>query len=124
MFSKIAIIILVFEVNNNYYALTPVQCFVSGIISDSADSTTTSSISLPTDVFINTTAAEAGIVFTYYNTSVLFPLRISDQNVSEMSAYKAIGSPVIAATVAGQNVTNLQEPITVNSYIYMEVSRF
>ena len=119
MFSKIAVIILVFEVNNNYYAFTSVQYFVSGIISDNTDSTTTSSISLPTDVFmfINATA-ETGIVFTYYNTSALFPLRIGNQVMSE------IGSPVIAASVVGQNITNLKEPITVNLYIYSEVSRF
>ena len=74
-------------------------------------------------MFTKATGDETGIVFTYYNTSVLFPLRIGGQEVSEMSAYKAIGSPVIAATVAGQNITNLKEPITITLYIYMEVSR-
>ena len=95
----------------------------SGIISDNNDSTSVSSISLPTDVFINAAKDETGIVFTYYNTSVLFPLRIVDQKVSENSTYKAIGSPVIAANVAGQNITNLKEPITITLYIYNEVGR-
>ena len=75
-------------------------------------------IELPGNVFENITNERTGVVFSYYSTSSLFPLRI-EQDISENSTYKAIGSSVISAIVAGQNETrNLRQPVVV----YLDIS--
>lgn len=78
-------------------------------------------IFLPPAVFENTTVTEAHTVFGFYATSALFPLRI-DEEVTENSLHKAIGSAVIAANIAGQNVSKLTEPILITFKIKREVS--
>ena len=67
------------------------------------------SIDLPPSVFDDTPGLEAGILFGFYATSSLFPLRINKPQ-DEGSTYKTIGSAVIAARIAGQKVENLVQP--------------
>ena len=65
------------------------------------------SIELPPEVFqgFNT---RAGLVFTIYNNSVLFPIGNANEN-------RSIRSPVIGALVAGQNpLNNLTDPVQIN----------
>ena len=63
------------------------------------------SITLPPVVFDEIEDVnETGIVLSFYLIPSLFP--VSDSNL-------AIGSPVIAASVAGQEVNNLSDPVTI-----------
>ena len=66
-------------------------------------------------MFENATTDTMGLVLAYYTTSALFPLRMN-QNIS------AIGSPVIAASVARENIANLRTPITITLPLTMEVN--
>ena len=64
-------------------------------------------ISLPRSLFDRINKTNVGLVFSQYKTPVLFPLTNDSKNVSE------IVSSVVAASVAGENITNLSEPITI-----------
>ena len=68
------------------------------------------SISLPSSLFaklelVNTT--KVGMGFTFYETATLFPL--PEGSPSNLT----VGSPVIGALVAGQSVSDLQDPIMI-----------
>ena len=63
------------------------------------------SITLPPVVFDEIEDVnETGIVLSFYLIPSLFP--VSDSNL-------AVGSPVIAASVAGHEVNNLSDPVTI-----------
>lgn len=83
----------------------------------------TYSISLPGEAFENVTDEKAGAVFSFYSTSVLFPLRINLTDVVlENSTYKTIGSSVISATIAKQTITNLKYPVVITMEVTTYVS--
>ena len=66
------------------------------------------SIALPPSLFAELrNATETGIGFTFYETSALFPL--PEDSPSNLT----VGSHVIGAFVAGQNVSNLSDPVTI-----------
>ena len=68
------------------------------------------SIYLPPAVFENLTDTRVGLLFSYYRTPILFPLR----NVSNDSYYPVIASPVIGAALAEQEaVVNLTDNIII-----------
>ena len=73
-------------------------------------------ISLPARTFENITDDETGILFSLYDDNALFPLEIN-QTVSENTTFKAIGSSVLSATVAQQNLRNLLELINITMSI-------
>ena len=80
-------------------------------------------ISLPGESFQNVTSEIAGVVFSFYSTSALFPLRINQSDVDrENSTYTAIGSSVISAIVANQMITNLKNPINITMEVNIFVS--
>ena len=65
------------------------------------------SIELPPEVFQGL-LTRAGLVFTVYNNSVLFPIGNPNEN-------RSIRSPVIGALVAGQNpLDDLTDPVQIN----------
>ena len=71
-------------------------------------------ISLPAEVFENIVDQTAGVVFSFFSTSVLFPLRINLTDVVlENDTYQTIGSSVISATVANYTVVDLTNPIEI-----------
>ena len=78
-------------------------------------------IEIPPSAFGNTTDSEAGIVFGFYSTSTLFPLKIN-ATMNEISLHKTIGSAVLAAKIAGQTVENLLQPALINLTIKVKVS--
>ena len=78
-------------------------------------------ISIPSRAFDDITSSEAGVLFSLYSDNALFPIRIN-QTVSENSTYKAIGSPVIAASIAGHNISNLVETVNITLSILLSVS--
>ena len=68
------------------------------------------SISLPPSLFaelklVNTT--KVGMGFTFYQTATLFPL--PEGSPSDLT----VGSSVIGALVAGQSVSDLQDPVMI-----------
>ena len=64
------------------------------------------SIYLPPSVF-NLSASNVGLLYSYYPTAVLFPLRAANEH-----GYPAIASPVIGALLAEiPSVMNLTEPV-------------
>ena len=83
----------------------------------------TYNISLPAESFQNISTKTAGLVFSFYSTSALFPLRINQSDIDrENSTYKSIGSSVISATVANQMITNLKNPINITMEVNIFVS--
>ena len=78
-------------------------------------------ITIPARVFQNIFSRETGVLFSLYSNNALFPIRIN-QTVSENSTYKAIGSPVIAASLAGHNINNLVETVNISLRIIQSVS--
>lgn len=65
------------------------------------------SIMLPQSLFENLDNANASLFFTFYETAVLFPLGEGSQEGT------AVGTGVIAASVAGRDIANLQENVTI-----------
>lgn len=78
-------------------------------------------IMIPGRAFQNITSRETGVLFSLYSDNALFPIRIN-QTVSENTTYKAIGSAVIAASLAGHNISNLVETINISLSIIQSVS--
>ena len=68
---------------------------------------TTGSISLPPDLFANLSDNNLGLVFTMFNTSVLYPL------ANEMRETFSVASSVVGATVAGHIVTGLTTNVSI-----------
>ena len=65
------------------------------------------SIALPASLFRELNTTEVGIGFTFYEMAALFLLpEGSPSNIT-------IGSPVIGALVAGQNFTDLSDPVNI-----------
>ena len=80
------------------------------------------SISIPGAVYNNTDANQVGTFFTFYNTSVLFPLATNGSNVTVHDGIGigvfnttnvTIGSAVISATIVGVNTSVLAVPVEV-----------
>ena len=81
------------------------------------------SIVIPGAAYNTTAANQVGTFFTYYNTSVLFPLTINGSNITVVHDGKGVGvfnttnvticSAVISATVAGVNTSVLSSPVEV-----------
>ena len=66
------------------------------------------SVLLPPSLFAELrNATDTGVGFTFYETAALFPL--PENSPSNLT----VGSPVIGAFVAGQNLSNLSEPVTI-----------
>jgi len=68
---------------------------------------TTGSISLPPDLFANLSDNNLGLVFTMFNTSVLYPL------ANETRETFAVASSVVGATVAEHIVTGLSTNVSI-----------
>ena len=77
-------------------------------------------ITIPARAFQNIFSRETGVLFSLYSNNALFPIRIN-QTVSENTTYKAIGSPVIAASLAG-HISNLVETVNISLRIIQSVS--
>ena len=81
----------------------------------------TNRINVPASVFEDIVADEVALVFGFYSTSVLFPLRIN-QTVTENSTHKAIGTSVIAASiVVGQDIDKLEDPVIITLEVTSQV---
>ena len=68
---------------------------------------TTGSISLPAQLFATLSDSNLGLVFTMFNTSVLYPL------ANETRETFAVASSVVGATVAGHIVRGLSSNVTI-----------
>ena len=80
------------------------------------------SILLPPSLFEKTfdqdTNSSVGLFFVLYETAKLLPLANgSRENYT-------VGSPVIGATVIGQSINNLTEPITIKLELHNDVRNF
>ena len=65
------------------------------------------SITLLQSLFEDLDNASASVFFTLYETAVFFPLAEGSQEDT------TVGTSVIAAAVAGRDITNLQENVTI-----------
>eukprot|EP00731_Ephydatia_muelleri_P031789 Em0023g296a len=83
---------------------------------------TSPSIRLPGAIYNNTDANQVGTFFTFYNTSVLFPLATNSSNITVHDGIGigvfnttnvTIGSAVISATIIGVNTSALAAPVEV-----------
>ena len=83
--------------------------------------TSSNSIDIPARTFENIAGNSAGVVFSFYADNALFPIRLN-QTESENTTYKAIGSAVLSATLAGQEIKGLIEPINITLSITLSVS--
>jgi len=77
------------------------------VIAVDISANTTGSISLPPDLFTTLLDRNLGLVFTMFNTSVLYPL------ANETRETFAVASSVVGATVAGHTVTGLTTNVTI-----------
>lgn len=73
----------------------------------SISANTTGSISLPPELFATLPDSNLGLVFTMFNTSVLYPL------ANETRETFAVASTVVGATVAGHTVTGLSTNVSI-----------
>ena len=98
------------SVNDTYYSETSTNASLNTIY-------------IPPRTFENITDNRTGVVFSSYADNALFPIRLN-QTVSENTtmSYKAIGSAVLAATLAGQEIKGLIEPINITLTITLTVS--
>ena len=78
-------------------------------------------IFIPPTAFENTTNNRTGVIFSLYSSDILFPLRL---NQSENDTYKAIGSGVLSATVAGEKIQGLKQMVNVSMSIIVSVSSY
>ena len=84
---------------------------------------TSPSIMIPGAAYNNTDAIQVGTFFTFYNTSVLFPLATNSSNITTVhdgigievfnTTNVTIGSAVISATIVGVNTSVLAAPVEV-----------
>ena len=97
------------------------RLFVNLFLGNNSDSAIdVNSVDLPPSAFKNTAGLDAGILFGFYSTSTLFPLRLN-KTLDNSSAYKTIGSAIIAAKIAGQMVKNLVQPASIKLTITAQV---
>ena len=78
-------------------------------------------IDIPARTFENITGNRTGVFFSFYADNALFPIRLN-QTVSDNTTYKAIGSAVLSATLAGQEIKGLIEPVNITLSITLTVS--
>ena len=77
------------------------------------------SVQLPAEVFTNVTEDSAGLLYSLYLTSSLFPIATDSR-----SEGFTVGSPVVGAAVSGRNISNLASPIIITLPITsVEVNR-
>ena len=77
------------------------------------------SVQLPAEVFTNVTEDSAGLLYSLYLTSSLFPIATDSR-----SEGFTVGSPVVGAAVSGRNISNLASPIVITLPITsVEVNR-
>ena len=88
---------------------------------DYSETEPVNTINIPARTFENITGNRTGAFFSFYADNALFPIRLN-QTVSENTTYKAIGSAVLAATLAGQEIKGLIEPINITLSITLTVS--
>ena len=88
---------------------------------ESSTNASLNAIYIPSRTFENITDNRIGVVFSFYADNALFPIRLN-QTVSENTTYKAIGSAVLSATLAGQEIRGLIEPINITLSITLTVS--
>ena len=69
------------------------------------------SIEIPPIAF-NGTGGNVGVFFTRYSTPILFPLAVPNGTLDN-ETNDTIDSVVIAATVAGMEISNLPEPVVI-----------
>ena len=69
----------------------------------------------------NTTGA-TGVIFTFYQSSVLFPLANGTNSNDDDDIFIMIGTPVIGIDIAGLPVTELVEPFTILLMLNNEVT--
>ena len=92
------------------------------------------SVVLPPSLFLqilqeqdatNSNAAGAtGVIFTFYDSSVLFPLANgTNRNDDDDNIFIMVGSPVIGADIAGLEVIELAEPFTILLRLNNEVTQ-
>ena len=78
-------------------------------------------ITIPAIVFDGISSDETGVFFSMYDSDILFPLRLN-QSENENDTYKAIGSGIISASVAGKSVKGLTETVNISLSIIESVS--
>ncbi len=64
-------------------------------------------VSLPPTLFSRVASADAGVVFSVYEEPVLFPVS------EDLQESYSVGTAVIAAAVAGENITDLTDPVSI-----------
>ena len=69
------------------------------------------SVQLPTEVFTNVTEDSAGLLYSLYLTSSLFPIALDSQN--ETFTNVTVATPVVGAAVSGRNISNLASPVVI-----------
>ena len=82
------------------------------ITTDTYESTTftdvsIAQVSLPPTLFGNVASSRVGIIFSVYKDAGFFPLKNDSQEGI------SIGTPVVAATIAGEKIFNLTEPVRI-----------
>ena len=82
---------------------------------NSSDNTAVS-ISLPPSVFQELNTSEIGLVFTMYNSSVMFP------SANTTAGPFRVASTVVGATVAGYTFHNLSDNVTIVLRLHESVS--
>lgn len=64
-------------------------------------------VSLPPSLFSTLGSKDAGVVFSVYEEAAFFPVS------EDLQGTHSIESAVFSATVAGENITGLTEPLTI-----------
>ena len=77
------------------------------------------SVQLPAEVFANVTGDSAGLLYSLYLTSSLFPIAFDSR-----SEGFNVATPVVGAAVSGRNLSNLTSPVVITLPITtVEVNR-
>ena len=66
------------------------------------------SVQLPAEVFANVTEDSAGLLYSLYLTSSLFPIALDSR-----SEGFTVATPVVGAAVSGRNLSNLTSPVVI-----------
>ena len=69
------------------------------------------SVQLPAEVFTNVTEDSAGLLYSLYLTSSLFPIALDSRN--ETFTNVTVATPVVGAAVSGRNISNLASPVVI-----------
>ena len=80
------------------------------------------SVQLPAEVFTDVTEDSAGLLYSLYLTSSLFPIALDSRN--ETFTNVTVATPVVGAAVSGRNISNLASPVVITLPITsVEVNR-